>query len=38
MLRRLDYFTYYKILFFSFKNTNVKMKKGIIVASDKLNV
>ena len=35
---RVDFFTYCKILFFSFKNGIAKVKVGIIEAIDKLTV
>ena len=38
MPHRVDLFISYKIMFFSFKNANVKMKVGIIVAGDKLEL
>ena len=38
MRQRVDFFTSYKILLFSFKNANVKMKVGITVAGNKLTV
>ena len=38
MPHRVDFFTSYKILLFSFQNANWKMKVDIVVASDKLAV
>ena len=38
MPQRVDFIISYKILFLSFKDANVKMKVGVIVAGDKLTV
>ena len=38
MPHRVDFFKPHEILFFSFKNANVKMKVGIFVAANKLAV
>ena len=38
MPQRVDFIISYKILFLSFKNANVKMKVGFIVAGDKLTI
>ena len=35
MPHRVDCFISYEILLFSFKNANVKMKVGVILARDK---
>ena len=38
MPHRVDFFKPHEILFFPFKNANVKMKVGIFVAANKLAV